>query len=268
MEEKVKQAPLITMTIATVLLVGCNWIERAPSPTPLPSRTLAPTLTAECPQSGATRTDAIFFPDSRDDHQVTVYLPPCYAEYDASVYPVLYWTSVGSQGLLDIADGLIRQGDTPAFIFVVIDINPNEGYGADAQIVHYVVPYIDSHYRTRPDRFHRSITGFSHGAAIAVRAAFQAPNLFGRVAVLSGGIADGEQEKFTAWVSAMPPDQRPAVLIDVGDQDGVILLTHHLVDLLDKLNYPYTFHHYPGNHHTEYSDSHFPDYLKWLMPAR
>jgi enterochelin esterase-like enzyme len=98
---------------------------------------------------------------------------------------------------LDTADRLIRQGDTPAYIFVVIDIDPNKGYGADAQIVNYVVPYIDSHYHTQPDRLHRSITGFSNGAAIAVRAAFGAPNIFGRVAALSGGIADGEQEKFT-----------------------------------------------------------------------
>jgi S-formylglutathione hydrolase FrmB len=66
----------------------------------------------------------------------------------------------------------------------------------------------------------------------------------------------------------MPPDQRPAVLIDVGDQDGVIVLTHHLTDLLDKLSFPYTYTHNPGNHHTEYLDSTITDNLKWLMRAQ
>jgi len=168
---------------------------------------------------------------------------------------------------LDTADRLIRQGDIPSFIFVMIDISPTNGYGADTQIVNYVVPYIDLHYHTQPDRLHRSITGSSHGAAIAVRAAFQPPSIFGRVAVLSGGIADGEQQKFTDWILAMPLNQRPAVLVDVGDQDGIIVLTRYLTDLLDKLSFPYTFTHAPGNHATEYWGSHMADYLKWLMPA-
>jgi enterochelin esterase-like enzyme len=148
----------------------------------------------------------------------------------------------------------------------MLEISPTKGYGADARIVDRVVPYIDSHYHTQPDRLHRSITGISHGAAIAVRAAFRPPNIFGRVAVLSGGIADGEQEIFTDWISALPPDQWPAVLIDVGDQDGIINLTQHLTDLLDKLSFPYTFTHAPGNHSSEYWDSHMVDYLQWLIP--
>jgi enterochelin esterase-like enzyme len=128
------------------------------------------------------------------------------------------------------------------------------------------VPYIDLHYHTQADPLHRSITGISHGAAIAVRAAFRPPCIFGRVAVLSGGIADGEQEKFTDWILAMPPNQRPAVLVDVGDQDGIVVLTHYLTDLLDKFSFPYTFTHAPGNHDQEYWDSHLEDYLKWLIP--
>ena len=227
------------------------------SPTPLP----------ECPQPGTTVTDKVFFPDSGETHAFTLYLPPCYAEYGEAAYPVLYWTAAGGPEIFDSAGRLIRRGETPAFIIVLLEISPVKGYGADAQIVDYIVPYIDSHYRTQANRPGRSITGISHGAAIAVRAAFRPPNVFGHVAVLSGGIADGEQEKFSAWISAMPPDRRPAVLIDVGDQDGIILLTRHLTDLLDKLNYPYTFTHAPGNHTSEYWASHMEEYLKWLVPA-
>jgi len=239
----VKQLPIIIITAAALLLVGCNRPAILASPAP------------ECHQSGTTQADQVFFPESGETHAFTVYLPPCYSEYSDRAYPVLYWTAAGGPEIFDTSDRLIRQGDIPAFILVMLEISPVKGYGADAQIVDRVVPYIDSHYRTQADRLHRSITGISHGAAIAVRAAFRPPHVFGRVAVLSGGIADGEQEKFTG-------------LIDVGDQDGIIVLTHHLTDLLDKLSYPYTFTHAPGNHTSEYWGSHMVDFLKWLIPAQ
>ena len=56
-------------------------------------------------------------------------------------------------------------------------------------------------------------------------------------------------------------------MMDVGDQDTVIVLTHYLTNLLDKLNYPYTFVHGPGDHSSEYTDEHLGNILKWLMAA-
>ncbi len=231
-------------------------------------QTLTPQQAPNCDRSGTTTAEAVLFPETGELHRFEVYLPPCYAETVDAAYPVLYWTSAGGSGIFEPVDRLIRQGETLPFIAISVDISPDKGYGADAQIVADVVPYIDLHYRTQADRRHRSITGFSHGAAIAARTAFRAPDLFGRVAVLSGGIADGEQEKFKGWILAMPPDQRPAVLIDVGEQDGVAVVTYHLTDRLDQMKFPYTFLLDPGNHHTENSDSHFPEYLKWLMTAQ
>lgn len=248
-----KHSPMIPLIIAILLLVGCA----RPGSMSTPAQA--------CHQPGTTNTDRVPVPENQEKLAFTVYLPPCYAEYADSAFPVLYWTNGYGQTLFDTADRLISLGDTPAFIIVVLEISPTKGFGADAQIVDHVVPYIDSHYRTQADRLHRSITGISHGAAIAVRAAFRPPGIFGRVAVLSGGIADGEQDKFTNWISAMPPGQRPAVLIDVGDQDGIILLTHYLTNLLDSLDFPYTFTHAPGNHASAYWESHLAEYLKWLM---
>jgi enterochelin esterase-like enzyme len=244
----------------TTLPAATSMPENTPTSTPAP----APV----CPRAGTTTLDKVLFPESGELHSFMVYLPPCYAENRDSSYPVLYWTSAGGQGIFEPVDALIHQGDVPATIIISVDIAPDKGYGADAQIVNDVVPYVDAHYHTRADRLHRSITGFSHGAAIAARTAFRAPALFGRVAVLSGGIAEGEQEKFTGWIAAMPPDLRPGVLIDVGEQDGVIVLTRHLTDLLDQLKFPYTFLLDPGSHHAQVADSHFNDYLKWLMPAQ
>ena len=251
---------MLPLTLAVLLLVGCA------GPAARSTPTLVPTPLPECHQSGTTKMDKVLFPGSGENHTIEVYLPPCYAEYPGAAYPVLYWTNGGHwQSLFDTSDRLIGLGQVPAFIQVLVDIDPNKGYGADAQIVETVVPYIDAHYRTQPDRLHRSITGISHGAAIAVRSAFRAPDIFGRVAVLSGGIANGEQEKFTNWIQAMPTGQRPEVLIDVGDQDGVGVLTHYLMDLLDQLRYPYTFTHAPGGHTGDYFENHLAEHLKWLM---
>jgi len=224
---------------------------------------------SECHKPGTMVTDKVLFPDTGENHTIAVVLPPCYVENPEAAYPVLYWTNARTywQQLFDTSDRLASQGDVTAFINVLIQIDPNKGFGADAQIVNYVVPYIDSHYRTQPDRLHRSISGYSNGAAIAIRSAFRAPDVFSRVAVLSGGIADGEQEKFTDWISAMPPNQRPEVMLDVGDQDAILVLTTYLTDLLDSLNYLYIFIHSPGDHGTEYTDEHLENILKWLMAA-
>jgi enterochelin esterase-like enzyme len=250
--------------LMTVAAAACS--ATPPAATPTPENTLAPTPTPTCSQPGTITTDKVLFPDTGKTHGFLVYLPPCYAEYSEATYPVLYWTSAGGQGIFPAAEQLMLQGDTPLFIIVMVDISPVNGYGADAQIVDYVVPYVDSRYRSQPDRLHRSITGFSHGSAIAARSAFRPPYVFGRVAVLSGGIAEGEQEKFSGWIAGMSPSQRPAILVDVGEQDGIILLARYLMDLLDQLNFPYTYTHAPGNHDGEYINAHIADHLKWLIP--
>jgi enterochelin esterase-like enzyme len=253
-EEAMNQFSYFTIVIAVALLAGCSGPEKLP------------TLSPECHSPSTHTMDRVFFPETGEEHVITIYLPPCYDENGKSAYPVVYWTNGDGSDLFDTADRFIRQGDTAPFIMVMVGIDPNKGSGADVQIIDDVVPYIDAVYRTLADRLHRSITGTSHGGGIAVRAAFQAPEIFGRVAVLSGGIADGEQEKFTNWIAAMPSGKRPEVLVDVGDQDGIIVFTHRLTDLLDKNNYPYTFTHGPGNHDWKYFNSTLEKNLKWLVP--
>ena len=211
--------------------------------------------------------DRITIPNEGISFSPSIYLPPCYAENSQTDYPVLYWTAIGGQYMFDEADHLILKGDLPPFILVMLEIDGAKGYGADTQIIEYVVPYIDSHFRTQPDRRHRSITGISHGAAIAVRAAFQAPDVFGRVAVISGGIDGSEQDKFANWISTTPRDQWPDVLIDIGDQDAIFRLTRALMDVLDEQGVPYTFTQGKGSHSQMYWSSQMAYYLKWLVPG-
>jgi enterochelin esterase-like enzyme len=250
----------IVITTAALFLVSVHGLISTSASTPTP--------TLKCDESGTIKTNKVPFLDRGELHTITVFSPPCYAEDSTVGYPVLYWTAAGGQDMFDTSTRLIGHGVIPPFIFVMIGIDPAKGYGADEEIINYVVPFIDAHYHTQPDRLHRSITGISHGAAIAVRTAFRSPATFSRIAVLSGGISETEVAKFTDWITAMPDDQRLAVLVDVGDQDGITIITRNLTGLFDKLKYPYTFTHAPGDHNSGYWGQHIEAYLKWLMPRR
>ena len=236
-------------------LAGCRAASPAPG-TPMP----APV----CAEPGTTALDHILIPDENRSLTVTIYRPPCYDAAGRAAYPVLYWTMLGAQAL-QTSDQLIQQGELAPFILVSLETDLTDGPGADGRIIRDVVPFVDAHYRTLADARHRSIAGISAGGAIAARAALQPPDLFGRVAVISGGIAEAEQDKFATWLAETPPAERPAILIDVGDQDGIIMLTHYLTGTLDKGGVPYTFTHAPGDHAFAYWAAHMPAYLKWLM---
>lgn len=251
------------LVLAGVFLSNCTTPE-TPQPAAMPSLPL-PSPTPVCAEPGVKGTDQVFFAGQAQDHHIVVYLPPCYGADPNAAFPVLYWTNTYTDYLFETADDLIQRGVVPPFLIVMVSIDMTEGAGADAEIVQSVVPYIDSHYRTLADPAHRSVTGVSHGGAIAIRTALQPPHLFGRVAVVSGGIAANEKEKFTAWIQAIPSENRPLVRVDVGDQDGIQTMTRHLTGLLDQLNYPYAFTHAPGNHNTSFWDSRMADYLTWLM---
>ena len=251
------------MVLIAGLVAGCSGFR--PEPTPTSAPTPPPTPALVCGQAGTTIQDKVSIAGENRSLSFSVYLPPCYATEGRAAYPVLYWTAIGGQYILDTADELIRRGELPPCLVAMLETPGLEGLGADERIIRYVVPYVDAHYRTLPDPQHRSITGISHGAAIAARAALQPPNLFGRLAVISGGIADGEQAKFTAWLAQTPPEQRPLILIDVGEQDGILTLTRYLMDVLDKQGVPYTFTHGAGGHTGAYWSAHMAEYLKWLI---
>lgn len=51
-----------------------------------------------------------------------------------------------------------------------------------------VVSFIDSHFRTIPDRTHRSITGLSMGGHGSLYLAIKHPEVFGAAGSMSGGV--------------------------------------------------------------------------------
>ena len=143
--------------------------------------------------------------------RIWLYLPPGYAA-SSRRYPVLYMhdgqnlfddsTSFGGEwGVDETLDRLHAEGD-PGVIVVGVDNGgdrrlaeyspwPNLTYGGgdgDAYVeflVRTLKPWVDEHYRTRPDRLNTGVMGSSMGGLISFYAALKYPQVFGRAGVFS-----------------------------------------------------------------------------------
>ncbi|MFI5530372.1 alpha/beta hydrolase [Kitasatospora sp. NPDC051853] len=135
-------------------------------------------------------------------HRIRVLLPSGYDADPGRRWPVTYFLHGGGGGVDDVAAAPALHSDS--MITVVPDgglkgwytdwlmQNTAEG-AANWETFHLtqVVPFIDANLRTRPDRAHRAVTGLSMGGFGALHYAEARPDLFGHVAVLSGGIDFG-----------------------------------------------------------------------------
>jgi predicted alpha/beta superfamily hydrolase len=150
--------------------------------------------------------------------RVWLYLPPSYASARLKRYPVLYLqdgqnvfdeaTSFsGEWGVDETLNELAAAGQRNANCIVVAIDNGGEHRldeyspwtnaeykkgGEGDQYTNFLAltlkPYIDAHYRTRPDAAHTAIAGSSMGGLIALYAGLKYPMLFGRVGVFSPAI--------------------------------------------------------------------------------
>ena len=129
-----------------------------------------------------------------------VYLPPGY-ETSEKRYPVFYYLhgyteGAGSGGMKLVLDRMIASGEMEEMIGVAVD-GSNRFLGSQYQssatigdyetyIARDLVAYVDTHYRTMPDRVSRGITGYSMGGGGAIHLGLTFPDVFG-VAVGQAG---------------------------------------------------------------------------------
>jgi enterochelin esterase-like enzyme len=255
---------LVGILFLAIGLSACTGHPAAPAPTP---------TSAPCDQDGTIGSDRVPAPTQGFDLKFDYYLPPCYEGQSPRTYPVLYLITLTDEASLSATDNtpmslanrLIRSGDLPAAIVIVPDAIL--GYGSDAALTLDLVPYVDSRFRTLPDARHRGVGGLSHGAAIAVRMAFQFPETFGSAGLLSGGIDPAETPRFNEWIARTPPERRPRVTVYVGDGDGIRSLTDTLLEVLDANEVPYTLNVSPGGHNWDFWSAHMQEYLLWFAAA-
>ncbi len=127
-----------------------------------------------------------------------VYTPPGY-EKGSQAYPVLYlqhggtenetvWTSCGRVNF--IMDNLIAKGECVPFIIVMnngmlrYETLEEKQYLDDCfenMLIHDCIPFIESRYRTKVDKWHRAIAGLSMGSMQTNDIGFKHPDIFGNM---------------------------------------------------------------------------------------
>ncbi len=256
-----------------------------PSASPAPTRTpvakappsATPTL-ASCAETQGS-ISLISFPSDTLNYNLDarIYLPPCYAASDER-YPVLYlihglnftddqWERLGAPAA---ADALSASGEIAPLIIVM----PRDRRDArlDRAFVNDLVPYIDAHYRTLADREHRAIGGLSRGAGWAVHIGLQSPSMFSRIGAHSPAVFSGDENNILLWTHHLPPDQIPAVYVDIGEGDSLVRSAVWLDQVLTWFKIEHTFLLQPGAHSEKYWSAHVTEYLRfyaadWRYPS-
>jgi S-formylglutathione hydrolase FrmB len=138
------------------------------------------------------------------DRNAVVVLPPSYAEGTHRRYPVVYALhgySIGAQQWIQeihvpqTIEGAFAKGSREMIVVLPDSKTAYNGsfYSRSATtgdfesyVVRDVVQYIDSHYRTIPDRLSRGLVGHSMGGYGAARLGMRHPEVFGALYIMSG----------------------------------------------------------------------------------
>lgn len=217
------------------------------------------------------------------NRRMTIYTPPGY-EDSGENYPVLYllhgsggdeeaWISLGRTA--QILDNLIAQGQAEPMIVVMTNGNPlqaaapgesSEGYinptasvtrmnrGTFEESFPDVVNYIDSHYRTKPDKQHRAIAGLSMGGFHSLHISKEYPDMFDYIGLFSAAIwppADSTNPVYKDMEGKLKTQfaAKPSLYwIAIGDDDFLYNDNVKYRELLDSMNLHYTYVETGGGH--------------------
>lgn len=240
-----------------------------PSP---PTETATPTPLACLTQPG--RVEEGLLETTTPPQAYFIYLPPCYDENTDQRYPVLYllhgqtytadqWIRIGA---VDTLDSLIVSGESQPIIVVFPDdrywnLPPGAGFGQ--RLVNDLIPHIDSAYRTTPDRNHRAIGGLSRGGGWALRLGFTRWDLFSVIGLHSPAVLQGDASQVAKWITAIPPDLRPDVFMDIGDKDQEWRMAVALEAQFNENGLAHEWRLYSGAHTEEYWSAHVGEYIRW-----
>lgn len=139
---------------------------------------------------------------------VTIYLPPRYDSSPGRRYPVVYEAPFGPGPLATFLDGYVTSGDVPPQIMVFAseaggpyaDSECADSYDGrerfESFLVGTIVPWVDAHFRTIPDRAARTLYGGSQGGFCSAMLLLRHPDVFGQAIALSGyytaGVSSGQ----------------------------------------------------------------------------
>lgn len=210
------------------------------------------------------------------NRRLTVYTPAGY-ESSTEAYPVFYllhgmggdenaWTELGRAA--QILDNLIAQGKAKPMIVVMTNGNasqqaapgetsaglkaptmqlPKTMDGSFETAFPEVVSFVDSQYRTIPEKASRAIAGLSMGGFHSLHISKQYPDMFDYIGLFSAAILPNQgvqspvYDDFDSKLKAQF-DKKPALYwIAIGNKDFLYEANKQYRGMLDKLGYPYEY---------------------------
>lgn len=203
--------------------------------------------------------------------RLTVYTPPSYARNPSARYPVLYlfhganadetaWTRLGRVNL--ILDNLLAAGKAKPFLVVMpfgYGIPPGTPATAPGgntaefsrDLLEDVIPFVESHYRSYPDRGHRAIAGLSMGGGESLSIGLNHLELFSYVGGFSAGIHTADfQQSYGKFIADSQTANRKLRLlwIGCGSDDSLFAASEGLSKMLDGAGIKHVFHKSDGAH--------------------
>jgi predicted alpha/beta superfamily hydrolase len=273
------------LAVACALLALPAWSDEPPAPakvsTAQPNVHVLPT--------------PFLIPGLNRERTVRIYLPPGYAR-STRRYAVLYMHDgqnlfddatayAGEWGIDETLNGLAKSRGLE-LIVVGIDNggaerihelnawdNPQFGKGEGEQYMAFIVevlkPWIDQHYRTRPDRRHTAIMGSSMGGLISSYAISRYPQVFGKAGIFSP--AYWLAPRVFADTEAQPPPPAERIYFYAGGSEVLSMVpdTQRMAALLRRRGLPATnlaVRVNPVGRHNEGAwRAEFPRAIEWLF---
>ena len=246
--------------------------------TPQPTKTATPTPLACWGQGGTLVEDRVPSTLLPDPVQVLVYLPPCYHELTTMDYPSVYllhgqtfdqtqWVKLGFTAT---ADAWAASGIEQPFLIVmplIADWTGPQDYPFGQAVVEEVIPYIQEHYRVRPEREWRKVGGISRGGSWALHLGLKYWDQFSAVGGHSAPVFYDDAPRVPSWLDAIPLDLAPGIYLDYAesDQSAIRRSANDLMEELDEREIPYIFLTGPGIHNETYWASQVEDYFAFYL---
>lgn len=204
--------------------------------------------------------------------QLVVYTPPGYDPRTRQRYPVLYllhgsggdetsWSQVGGANL--ILDVLIAAGEARPMLVVMPNGHPVPGgprqHGTRPDntdtvcqdLVHDILPLVESLYRVRPVRGYRAIAGLSMGGGQALRCGAGHLEEFAWVGAFSAAVSSPGQDPAMRALLENPDranEQLQLLWIAIGRNDLLLARNQDLRKRLDAVGIEHTFLLTDGEH--------------------
>ena len=175
------------------------------------------------------------------------------------------WDRLGAD---ETATRLILSGETQPFLIVM----PNDRKWVrrsksdfEKEFMEEVLPWVDSHYRTLPDRNFRAIGGLSRGASWAIRIGLVHWDQFGAIGGHSPLVFWEDVPEVRTWLAAIPTEEQPRIYMDIGEQDfdAIMASAVWFEQLLTDKDIPHEWYLNDGGHTEEYWGAHIEQYLRW-----